>query len=121
VTAGRRYAIGLAVTAATAAALITLLPGGRQEPWVALGLALGVQAPLGWWLVQSVGRPAFLLVWVLGMLGRLALIGVAALVLVPALGLRAEGLLIPLALLLMVFVLLEGVVLMVQHSRAEIR
>jgi hypothetical protein len=68
-----------------------------------------------------VGRPAFLLVWVLGMLGRLALIGGAGFVLVPALGLRAEGLLVPLALLLMVFVLLEGVVLMVQHSRVEIR
>ena len=43
------------------------------------------------------------------------------LALVPALGLRADGLLIPLALLLMVFVLLEGVVLMVQHSRVETR
>jgi hypothetical protein len=121
-TAGRRYALGLTVVALLGAAVTLLLPeAGRREARVALLLALAVQAPLGWWLVESVGTPRFLAVWVMGMLARLGLVGLAGLVLVPALGVRAEGLLIPLALLLMAFVLLEGVVLMVQHSRVETR
>ena len=121
-TAGRRYALGLTLVALLAAAVTGFLPEAlRREARIALVLALAVQAPLGWWLVESVGTPRFLGVWVMGMLARLALVGIAGLVLVPALGFRAEGLLIPLALLLMVFVLLEGVVLMVQHSRVETR
>ena len=121
-TAGRRYALGLTLVALLATAVTFLLPVvGRREARVALVLALAVQAPLGWWLVESVGTPRFLAVWVMGMLARLGLVAVAGLVLVPALGFRAGGLLIPLALLLMVVVLLEGVVLMVQHSRVETR
>lgn len=121
-TAGRRYALGLGLVALGAAAVTVLLPDGvRREARLALVLALVVQAPLGWWLVESVGTSRMPAVWVVGMLTRLGLVALAALVLVPALGLRAEGLLIPLALLLMVFVLLEGVVLMVQHSRVETR
>ena len=121
-TAGRRYALGLTLVALLATAVTFLLPAvARREPRVALLLALVVQAPLGWWLVESVGTPRFQAVWVMGMLVRLGLVGIAGLVLVPALGFRADGLLIPLALLLMVFVLLEGVVLMVQHSRVETR
>jgi hypothetical protein len=121
-TAGRRYALGLGLVALGAAAVTVLLPDGvRREARLALVLALVVQAPLGWWLVESVGTSRMPAVWVVGMLTRLGLVALAAMVLVPALGLRAEGLLIPLALLLMVFVLLEGVVLMVQHSRVETR
>jgi len=121
-TAGRRYALGLVLVALLDAAVTALLPEAlRREGWLALLLALLVQAPLGWWLVESVGTSRMPAVWVVGMLARLALVALAGLVLVPALGLRAEGLLIPLALLLMVFVLLEGVVLMVQHSRVETR
>jgi hypothetical protein len=121
-TAGRRYALGLALVALPGAGVTVLLPHVvRREGWLALVLALVVQAPLGWWLVESVGTSRMPAVWVVGMLARLALVALAGLVLVPALGLRAEGLLIPLALLLMVFVLLEGVVLMVQHSRVETR
>jgi hypothetical protein len=121
-TAGRRYALGLVLVALLDAAVTALLPDAfRREAWLALVLALVVQAPLGWWLVESVGTSRMPAVWVVGMLARLGLVAVAGLVLVPARGLRAEGLLIPLALLLMVFVLLEGVVLMVQHSRVETR
>jgi hypothetical protein len=121
VTASGRYAAGVTATSGMAAAVIALVPGAGTEAWLALALALAVQVPLGIWLVGSVGRPGFLAVWVTGMLGRLALVGVAGLVLVPALALRAGPLLVPLALLLMVFLLLEGAVLMVQHSRVEIR
>lgn len=123
-SAGLRYALALLLVAAVAAALIALLAGGR-EGWLALGLAAVVQAPLGWWLVESVGKPRFLGVWVTGMLARLALVGVMGLGIVPLLHLRAAAVLVPLVLLLTVFVLLEGVVLMgqhsVQHSRVEIR
>ena len=121
-TAGGRYALGLVLVALLGAAVTALLPDAfRRGASLALLLALVVQAPLGWWLVQSVGTSRMPAVWVVGMLARLGLVALAGLVLVPALGLRAEGLLIPLALLLMVFVLLEGVVLMVQHSRVETR
>ena len=121
-TAGRRYALGLLLVALLAAAMTVLLPAVvRREARFALLLALVVQVPLGWWLVETVGTSRMPAVWVVGMLARLALVALAGLVLVPALGLRADGLLIPLALLLMVFVLLEGVVLMVQHSRVETR
>ena len=120
-TPGARYAAGVAGTAAVAAAIIAALPGAGREAWLALALALAIQVPLGVWLVGSVGRPSFLAAWVAGMLGRLVLVGVAGLAVVPALGLRAAGLLVPLALLLMVFVLLEGVVLMMQHSRVGMR
>ena len=72
-----------------------------------------------------VGKPRFLAVWVTGMLVRLALVGVAGIVIVPLMHLRPAAMLVPLALLLTVFVLLEGVVLMgqhsVQHSRVGIR
>ena len=118
---GRRYVTGLLALAAAATGLAALLPGSlRPAAFTAVGLALLVQAPLGWWLVESVGKPRFLGVWVAGMLARLALVGLAGLVLVPALGLRADAVLLPLALLLLVFVLLEGIVLMGPHS-IEIR
>jgi hypothetical protein len=121
-TAGRRYALGLLLVALLAATVTVLLPEAvRREARIALLLALAVQVPLGWWLVESVGTSRMPAVWVAGMLARLGLVALAGLALVPALGLRADGLLIPLALLLMVFVLLEGVVLMVQHSRVETR
>ena len=121
-TAGRRYALGLLLVALLAAAVTVLLPAVvRREARFALLLALVVQVPLGWWLVETVGTSRMPAVWVAGMLARLGLVALAGLALVPALGLRADGLLIPLALLLMVFVLLEGVVLMVQHSRVETR
>jgi hypothetical protein len=124
VSAGRRYTLGLLLVAGAAAALIAVLQAGR-EGWLALGLAVLVQAPLGWWLVESVGKPRFLGVWVTGMLGRLAVVGIAGLAIVPLMHLRPAAMLVPLVLLLTVFVLLEGVVLMgqhsVQHPRVEIR
>ena len=123
-SAGRRYALGLAAVTVAAAGLIALL-GGGAERWLALAMAAVVQGPLGWWVVESVGKPRFLAVWVTGMLVRLALVGVAGLVIVPLAQLHAAAMLVPLVLLLVVLVLLEGVVLMgqhsVQHSRVEIR
>ena len=123
-SAGRRYILGLLLLATAAAGLMALLAGGAER-WLALGVAVLVQGPLGWWVVQSVGKPRFLAVWVTGMLVRLAVVGVAGIVIVPLMHLRPAAMLVPLALLLTVFVLLEGVVLMgqhsVQHSRVGIR
>jgi hypothetical protein len=51
------------------------------------------------------------------MLVRLALVGVTAVVVVPLLHLRPAAVLLPLVLLLMVFVLLEGLVLMGRQIR----
>jgi hypothetical protein len=116
VSAGRRYLVGLLLVAAGSAAFIALLHGGRER-WVALGLALAVQGPFGWLVVESVGKEGFLAVWVTGMLGRLALVGLAGLVIVPAMHLRPAAVLVPLVLLLTVFVLLEGVVLMGRQIR----
>ena len=113
---GRRYLIGLLLLAGASAALIALLHGGRER-WVALGLALAVQGPLGWLVVESVGKPKFLAVWVTGMLCRLALLGLAWVAIVPAMHLRPAAVLLPLVLLLTVFVLLEGVVLMGRQIR----
>lgn len=115
-SAGRRYLVGLVLAGGAAAAVIALLDGGRER-WLALGIALAVQGPFGWLVVESVGKPKFLAVWVTGMLGRLALVGLAGLVIVPAMHLRPAAVLVPLVLLLTVFVLLEGVVLMGRQIR----
>ena len=121
-TAGRRYALGLLLVALLAAALTVLLPAPvRREARIALLLALVVQVPLGWWLVESVGTSRMPAVWVVGMLARLGLVALAGLALVPGLGRRADGLLITLAHQRMVLVLLVGGVRMVQHSRVETR
>jgi hypothetical protein len=116
VTAGRRYVLGLVLVTAAAAGLIALLARGA-EWWVALGVAVVVQGPFGWLVVESVGKPRFLAVWTAGMLVRLALVGVTAVVVVPLLHLRPAAVLLPMVLLLMVFVLLEGLVLMGRQIR----
>jgi hypothetical protein len=119
---GRAYLGAVGTVSAAAALVIALLPvGGRTEAWTALAASLAIQAPLGWWLVRSVGTPRFLSVWGMGMLARLGLVGVMGLMVVPLTGMRAEPVLIPLVALLIAFVMLEGVVLMIQHSRVEIR
>ncbi|MEO8226622.1 MAG: hypothetical protein ABI637_04275 [Gemmatimonadota bacterium] len=121
-TAGRRYLLLLAVLAVAGVVLAELLPlEMRRGLWMALAFGMALQAPLGWWLVESVGRPRFLAVWSLGMLGRLALVAVLGLVVLPGAEIPPERVLIPLVVLLTLFVLLEAVVLMGQHSRTGIR
>ncbi len=120
---GRRYAAGMGGIAGLSALAINLAvpAASRSGPWLALGLALLVQGPLGWWLVDAVGSSRLHAVWVGGMLARLALVGVTGLVIVPLAGYSPAGVLIPLVALLLAFVLLEGGVLMVQQSRMGIR
>lgn len=122
VAAGSKYLRLLGAATAVAALAVELLPADWRQPVrVALLAAVVLQAPLGWWLVETVGTPRFLVAWTAGMLARLTLVGVMGLIVVPATGMRAEAVLLPLVTLLMAFVVLEGVVLMIQHSRVEIR
>ena len=85
-TAGGRYLAGLLVVATVGlAAVFTVSPDIRREVAWGIGVALLVQAPLGWWTVTSIGTDRFQLVWVLGMVIRLALVAIAGLILVPEL------------------------------------
>jgi hypothetical protein len=101
------------------AASAVLPSAWRAGWWLALGLTLMVQSPLGWWLVASVGGDRFFVIWVIGMLLRLALVGVTALVLVPSLGLPAAPTLLALVGFLVVSLALEGIVSALHHSRAS--
>jgi hypothetical protein len=111
----RRYLLGMGGVALLCLGLVAFAPPAwRPGLWVALGLAMAVQIPLGTWLLISLGSDRFLAVWVLGMLCRLALIGVAGLVLFPAFGWPAAPGLLTLVLLLMASLALEGLVLLLE-------
>jgi hypothetical protein len=108
--ARRRYFAGIALSAMLGALVVVRVsPEIRQE--VAWGIALGllVQAPLGWLTVRSVGTGRFQTIWAAGMLVRFALVALAGLVLVPALGWQmvptVAGLVATILLLLVVEVL----------------
>ncbi|HSB54467.1 MAG TPA: hypothetical protein VLD58_08925 [Gemmatimonadales bacterium] len=121
-SAGARYLVGTAVIALAAMAAGAVVPGSwRPGWWLALGIALVVQAPLGWWLMRSIGTERFLAVWVLGILARLVTVGLTGLVIVPALGWPAAPALLALAGFLVASLALEGVVSALQHSRAPVR
>lgn len=76
--------------------------------WVALAAAVLVQGPLGWWVIRAVGTPRFLLIWGFGLLTRLALVGLMAVAIGPALGLAPTPLLVTLVGLLAVLLMVEG-------------
>ncbi|MGB7212778.1 MAG: hypothetical protein WBC97_09130 [Gemmatimonadales bacterium] len=82
----RRYLVGVTAIAVAALAAAQTLPiDAKQGAWLGLGLALVFQAPLGWWLVRSLGTERFLAAWIVGMLARIALLTLAGLVILPAL------------------------------------
>jgi len=121
-TAGGRYLGGLLVVAAMGLmAVFAVSQDIRREVASGIGLGLLVQAPLGWWTVRSVGTERFQLVWVLGMVIRLAVVAVAGLILVP--GLRWEmvatlGALVATMLMLMV---VEVLTLLGKNSEIKAR
>ncbi|HEU4700134.1 MAG TPA: hypothetical protein VFS40_13205 [Gemmatimonadales bacterium] len=118
--AGRRYLAGLALIGGAAGVAGALLPGPQAAGLrLALLVALAVQAPLGWWLVRSVGTPRFLAAWMAGMGARLGLVGLTAFVLVPQTGRPAAPTLVSLVALLFAFLALESIVVMLEHSQAE--
>ena len=89
-------------------------PAWRPGLWVAFGLALAVQLPLGLWLLASLGSDRFLPIWVLGILTRMIVVGVAGLALFPTFGWPAAPGLLGLVLLLMASLALEGLVLLLE-------
>ncbi len=87
---------------------------------MALLLAFALQAPLGWWLVRSVGTDRFMVVWAAGMGARVAVVGVMGLIGVRALGLAPAAVLVPLVALFVALLALEVSVLLFAQSRAEV-
>jgi heme A synthase len=119
-TAGGRYLGGLLLVAAIGlVAVFAVSPDIRREVASGIGLALLVQAPLGWWTVRSIGTERFQLAWVLGMVIRLALVAVAGLILVPEL--RWELLATLAALVATMLVLLVVEVVAVLGKNLEIK
>jgi hypothetical protein len=117
-----RYLSGLAVVAAVGALVIgRVSPAVRQEVAWGIGLALVVQAPLGWLTVRSVGTGRFQMVWALGMLVRLGLVAVAGLVLVPALHWQMAPTLAGLVGTILVLLLVEVLTVMRENSGIEAR
>ncbi len=107
-TPGRIYLTGLAGAglAAAGCALLVGVPAGRGV-WLALGVALLVQGPMGWWLVQSIGTPQVVAVWTLGMLARLGSLALVGLLLLPALGWPLAPGLLAMAVLLVALLAVE--------------
>lgn len=118
-TVARWYLLGLAAVV-LCGGVAAVLAGTAL--WVALGLAVVVQAPLGWWLVRSIGTRQFLAAWAVGMGARVVLVLLAAFLVLPTLGLPLGAGLIGLAALLMALLLVEvGVVMRAQRSKVEAR
>jgi len=121
VSGARRYLAATAVLATLAGGAGAAVPEKwRAGWWLALGLALVVQAPLGWWLMASLGTDRFLGVWATGMFLRFALVVITGLLLIPVLGLPAPPTLLALVGFLMGSLAIEGIVA-AQCSRVELR
>ncbi len=89
----------------------------HRAVWIALLASIVVQGPLGWWVISAIGTQRFLLVWGLGLLARLLLVGLMAVIVGPAFGLAATPLLVTLAGLLAALLLTEGIVALAALSR----
>jgi len=111
VTAPGRYLAGAATVAAAALVLSFVLPPDDGPALrLALGIALVVQGPLGWWLVRAMRTQRFLLVWATGIAARLAVVAACGLVITPRLGLALEPTLFALVGVLMALVVVEALV-----------
>jgi len=120
VSGGRRYLAATALVALLAAGAGMVVPASwRPGWWLALGITLVLQAPLGWRLIASLGTDRFLALWVAGILLRLLAVGVTGLVVVPALGWPAAPVLLALVGFLVVSLAVEGMVSALQCSRVE--
>ncbi|MGH7532214.1 MAG: hypothetical protein ACREL4_02880 [Gemmatimonadales bacterium] len=119
----RRYLIGVGtVTVVALAAALALPPDAARGVWFGLGVALVFQAPLGWWLVRSLGTERFLTAWISGMLVRVALLTLAGLVILPALKWPVGSGLIGLAVVLLALLAVEVFVAMTaRRSTTEAR
>jgi len=121
-TLGGRYLAAVGVVAAAGVALGGLVPATeRAAVWWGVGVGLVLQTPLGWWAVQSIGTERFLAIWVLGMLVRLTVVVIAALVVLPALGPRGDAMLGAMVGVLVALLAVEGVTAFREHSREDRR
>jgi heme A synthase len=122
VTLAGRYVAGVAAVAVAGLGSMVVSPA-ESRPGMAWGLIAGLllQAPLGWWTLRAVGTDRFLMVWMLGILVRLAVVAIAAFAVIPALGDRAAPMLVTMVGILVALLLVEGVVAMREHSREEQR
>jgi hypothetical protein len=121
-TRAKRYLLGMGVVLILFLGVLAFAPPDwRPSLWLALGLAMALQVPLGMWLMASLGSDRFLAVWVLGILARLALLGVAGLALFPAFHWPAAPGLLSLVLLLMASLALEGLVSMQEFRKVPAR
>ena len=118
-TSQSRYLSGLAGIAALALGTSRELGHGGHPVLLAAALAVGVQAPLGWWVIRSLGTERFVLAWGVGLAARMALVAMTGLVGAQWFGVTPAGILIPLAALLMVLLALEVVVVALAESRVE--
>jgi heme A synthase len=119
-SSARWYLAGLvAATVITALIGARLGPAARSGVWLACLLIVVVQGPLGWWLVRSIGRPEFMVAWVIGMLARAGLLGVLAFVLLPLLGWPLEPGLLAAVGLLVAMLLVESMVALLAGRSAE--
>lgn len=117
-TASRRYAIGLMAAAALGMLAVLLArPSLREEIAAGELIALLVQAPLGWWTVRSIGTEKFQLVWLGGMVIRLAVV-VSAALLSAEYRWQADALLMTLVATLLVLLLVEAGTAVREHSRS---
>ena len=121
-TLAGRYVAGVAGVGAAALGLVAVSPA-ESRPGMAWGLIVGLllQAPLGWWTLRAIGTDRFLTVWMLGILVRLAVVAVAALTVIPALGDAAAPMLVTMVGILVALLLVEGVVAMREHSGEDER
>ena len=116
-TAPRQYVMGLVAVALLGIVVVALSPEkSREEIAVGLGTGLLIQAPLGWWTLRSIGTGNFQAVWVGGMLIRLLLVAIAALVLAPIYHWDAAALLLALVATLLVLLLIEAMTAVRKHS-----
>jgi hypothetical protein len=116
-SAWRRYLTGLALVLGAGTALILLLPATVRAPAsLGAGIALLVQAPLGWWVVRSIGTSRFQLVWTAGIGIRFAAVGLTGLLLVPAAGWDATAVLGSMVTALLMLLAAEVVTAMREHS-----
>lgn len=121
-TAGGRYLSGLLVVVAIGMVVVLAVsPDIRREVASGIGVALLVQAPLGWWTVRSVGTERFQLVWVVGMVIRLALVAITGLILVPELRWELVATLAALVATMLVLLVVEVVAVMGKNSEIKAR
>jgi hypothetical protein len=116
--AARGYMTGL-VAVVMLGALVSVLAGPSFRTEIAIGVVGGllVQAPLGWWTLRSIGTERFQLVWLGGMVIRLVMVAVAALVLAPEYRWQTGTLLLALVGTLLLLLLVEAATAVREHSR----